>query len=110
MPRYVDIENCGALVEVLANTLEMCHFKHKAGCIAPDCRDCLHRHFNEFNSSHLIPTADVRPERHGHWIEEGDIQICSECGEEHSWQDYRASYCDCCGAKMDGERISDDED
>ncbi len=51
------------------------------------------------------PSADVRPERHGHWIEE-DIQICSECGEEHSWEDHRASYCDCCGAKMDGE---DDE-
>lgn len=50
-----------------------------------------------------MPAADVRPERHGHWIEEGDIQICSECGEEHSWQDYRASYCEDCGAKMDGK-------
>lgn len=53
----------------------------------------------------LIPTAVVRPERHGRWIEEGDIQICSECGEEHSWQDYRASYCDTCGAKMDGKDV-----
>ncbi len=52
-----------------------------------------------------MPTADVRPERHGHWIEEGDIQICSECGEEHSWQDYRASYCDVCGAKMAGRTV-----
>ncbi len=50
-----------------------------------------------------IPAADVAPVKHGHWIEEGDIQICSECGEEHCWQDYRASYCDVCGAKMDGE-------
>lgn len=50
-----------------------------------------------------LPAADVRPERRGHWIEEQDIQICSECGEEHCWQDYRASYCDECGAKMDGE-------
>lgn len=49
------------------------------------------------------PAADVRRERHGHWIEEEDIQICSECGEEHSWQDYRASYCDTCGARMDGK-------
>ncbi len=81
--RYVDIENCGALVDVLANMLECCHFKHKEGCLAPDCRDCLHRHFNEFNSSHLIPTADVRPVVHGHWIEEQGFQICSECGEEH---------------------------
>ncbi len=50
-----------------------------------------------------LQAADVRSERHGRWIEEGDIQICSECGEEHSWQDYRASYCDVCGAKMDGK-------
>ncbi len=48
------------------------------------------------------------PVKHGHWIEEGDIQICSECGEEHSWQDYRASYCDCCGAKMDEEDKSNE--
>ncbi len=55
------------------------------------------------------PAADVAPVKHGHWIEEGDIQICSECGEEHSWQDYRASYCDVCGAKMDGGGQQDNE-
>lgn len=49
-----------------------------------------------------IPTADVAPVRHGHWIEDGDCQICSECGEEHCWDEYRAAYCDSCGAKMDG--------
>lgn len=38
---------------------------------------------------------------HAHWIEDGDYQICSNCGEEHEWGDYRASYCDVCGAKMD---------
>lgn len=41
--------------------------------------------------------------KYGHWIEDGSgVVICSECGEEHEWQDYRATYCDCCGAKMDG--------
>ena len=40
--------------------------------------------------------------RHGYWIEDGDVQICSECGEEHEWAEYRAPYCDICGAKMDG--------
>ena len=49
-----------------------------------------------------IPAADVAPVRHGHWIEDGDYQICSECGEEHCWEEYRATYCDSCGAKMDG--------
>lgn len=32
----------------------------------------------------------------------GDTQICSNCGEEHEWDAYRASFCDTCGAKMDG--------
>lgn len=41
--------------------------------------------------------------RHGYWKEDGDIQICSECGEEHCWADYRAPYCETCGAKMIGE-------
>ena len=52
-----------------------------------------------------LPTADVRPERHGRWIEDEKygIVICSECGEEHAWEDYRASYCEDCGAKMDGK-------
>lgn len=50
-----------------------------------------------------LPTADVAPVRHGHWIENGDCQICSECGEEHCWDEYRAAYCDSCGAKMDGK-------
>ncbi len=41
-----------------------------------------------------VPTTDVVSVTHGHWIEDGDVQICSECGEEHSWQEYRASYCE----------------
>ena len=49
-----------------------------------------------------IPAADVAPVVHGRWIEDGDYQICSECGEEHCWDEYRAAYCDSCGAKMDG--------
>ena len=48
------------------------------------------------------PAADVVEVRHGRWIEDGNYQYCSECGEEHSWVDYRADYCDVCGAKMDG--------
>lgn len=52
------------------------------------------------------PSADVAPVRHGRWIKDGEDGpvCCSECGEEHEWGDYRASYCDTCGAKMDGEQ------
>lgn len=47
------------------------------------------------------PAADVAPVRHGHWIEGDGCQVCSECGEEHCWDEYRATYCDSCGARMD---------
>lgn len=47
-----------------------------------------------------IPAAKVAPMRTGHWIKDGDCIICSECGEEHTWEDYRASFCDVCGADM----------
>lgn len=51
----------------------------------------------------MLPAADVAPVRRGRWLEEDGIQICSECGEEHEWEDYRAPYCDTCGAKMNKE-------
>lgn len=53
----------------------------------------------------ILPIVDVAPVRRGRWIEEDGIQICSECGEEHEWEDYRAPYCDTCGAKMNKEVI-----
>lgn len=50
-----------------------------------------------------LPTADVEEVKHGYWItDEKGIVICSECGEEHAWDEYRATYCEDCGAKMDG--------
>jgi hypothetical protein len=48
------------------------------------------------------PAADVAEVKRGHWIEDGSVQICSECGEEHEWGEYRATYCEDCGARMDG--------
>ena len=53
------------------------------------------------------PAADVATVRHGRWIEEDGIQICSECGEEHEWEDYRAPYCDTCGARMNKEETNE---
>lgn len=48
-----------------------------------------------------LPAADVAEVKHGKWIkDEGGIVICSNCGEEHCWDEYRAPYCDQCGAKM----------
>ena len=53
-----------------------------------------------------VPTADVVEVKHGYWIKEKlcmcePTYSCSECGKLHD-QDY--SYCNDCGAKMDGER------
>ena len=55
-----------------------------------------------------IPAADVAEVRHGRWLEEDGIQICSECGEEHEWEDYRAPYCDTCGAKMAEKAVKEE--
>lgn len=51
-----------------------------------------------------VPAADVQEVRHGKWLKDGDdVIVCSECGEEHTWIEYRANYCEDCGARMDGE-------
>ena len=57
-----------------------------------------------------LPTADVQPIRHGHWVSEYDCGYitphCSECGEialtkeETSYDYVYSSYCPRCGAKM----------
>lgn len=49
-----------------------------------------------------MATDNVREIICAHWIEDDGVQTCSNCGEEHEWDEYRASYCDCCGAKMAG--------
>lgn len=50
------------------------------------------------------PAAEVAPVVHGRWIDAGGGYVaCSECGEEHGLETYRASYCEDCGAKMDKE-------
>lgn len=55
------------------------------------------------DSVKAAPTVDAKLVVHGRWIEyENGVIVCSECGEEHSWDEYRATYCEDCGAKMDG--------
>ena len=53
------------------------------------------------NNAPTIPLSSLRPK--GEWIvEENGVIVCSECGEEHEWIDYRASFCEDCGADMRG--------
>ena len=66
-------------------------------------------HFQELIMDE-IPTADVVPIRHGHWVSEHDCGYttphCSECGEtaltkeETSYDYVYSSYCPHCGAKL----------
>ena len=58
-----------------------------------------------------MPTIEAEPVRHGKWIEHKDYPglayLCSECGR---FTTERSHYCPDCGAKMDGERRTDETD
>lgn len=87
MARYVDIE-CDAVIEVLPRRA----FKTRQ-----DIRDFLDN----------IPTADVAPVVHGHWIKRGGSWYCSYCDKGYritcgSVAANNHRFCPNCGAVMDG--------
>ena len=51
-----------------------------------------------------VPTADVEPVRHGHWVKEKpDVLIhwhCSVCKNCYYLEEPNANYCPNCGAKL----------
>lgn len=54
-----------------------------------------------------MPSADVTPVRHGHWIKisPAGIHECSECGKNVMTSDIEAyEYCHGCGARMDDDK------
>lgn len=50
-----------------------------------------------------VYNAGYRKQIEAEWItdEEGYV-TCSNCGEEHTWDEFRPMYCDMCGARMKG--------
>ena len=54
------------------------------------------------------PTVDAEPVRHGHWVDEIGMILCSECGDAWGTEDEEMvrsfNYCPNCGAKMDERR------
>lgn len=63
---------------------------------------------NDFeNVIEAVPTADVVPIRHGHWIinSDGYYPQCSECMSEPRGREM-TKYCGECGAKMDGDKYA----
>lgn len=111
--KFIDKNNRDEFVDALADLLtdNVCHTKHKQGCLAPNCRDCIDRFFDM--CSHLLPEVDVEPIVHGQWVRnEGydkrdNFYKCSVCGRSinvicgETLTDY--PYCHC-GAKMEEER------
>ena len=74
--------------------------------------DILHEAIKDVICDNIVDdgVVSVEPINHGNWIYgEYDIPHCSECGNE-VMPDKISNYCPNCGAKMEGERISDDED
>lgn len=106
--RIVDINNRDEFVDALAALLtsDVCHAKHKSGCLAPDCRECIDRFFNVH--SHLLPEIDVEPLTiYAEWVySEDGYAHCSECGFETS---DISRFCPDCGAAMESMVNSDDE-
>lgn len=103
MPRYID-------AEALETTLLAEQNRDRSNAYgAYECDLIAHVYESARQLCERIPTADVEPVRHECWIEEDGVQICSGCGEEHEWGEYRAPYCDTCGAKMDRESEVEDD-
>lgn len=71
--------------------------------VGAEILDCSEDNFLEMMHD---PTIDIslnetdEPTKCGVWITYDDgFTVCSNCGEEHEWVDFRPSYCDMCGSK-----------
>lgn len=54
------------------------------------------------------PAADVRPERHGLWLDsESPLTSSCKCSLCICYFESETPYCPNCGAKMDGKEIND---
>ena len=97
MAEYIERET--AIKALKDNVIEMeCYIYYGSNLGVPD--DEIEDILNE------IPTADVKPVKHGQWIYMGDCGVtkCPCCGwtiEEY----IEDKYCRECGVKMDGDKF-----
>lgn len=74
-----------------------------SGC--PDGEECKRIMCTEWYIAEKIYSAGYRKRVQGVWkTESNGVVVCSNCGEEHEWDDYRPSYCEDCGARMKDDR------
>lgn len=99
MNRYKDIDLCTKIIKKEFSSIESSGVSmYKKGR-----RDGLVLANGILRDDKRIPAADVVEVKHGEWITDKDgFVTCSECGEEHTWDDFRPPFCDMCGARMDG--------
>ena len=92
MARYIDADKLMLDIN--------CHGTNKFGMLDEDIREFINNQ----------PTADVAEVKHGVWevVDEAEPRRygCSKC-KRLSWT--ADNYCSYCGAKMDGERRTDEE-
>ena len=105
MSDYIKREDA---IEAIENT-DWYHFNSQAEMVHGANSD-LHQAWYSANDIYSavenVPSADVAPVRHGHWIKisPAGIYECSECGKNVMTSDIEAyEYCHGCGARMDGE-------
>ena len=77
------------LIISIVGLVKKCHMKHKSGCCAPDCNECISRFFNNFNPN-LVPTV-------------GKESICSKCGSEFYESVDKYGYCPYCGLTLQSD-------
>lgn len=77
----------------------MCGYYGTEKCY--ECRYCCDCHIKQ--EANRLYNAGYRKQIEAEWItdEEGYV-TCSNCGEEHTWDEFRPPYCDMCGARMKG--------
>lgn len=94
--------------------------KHYAWWDSVGAMDELKERKKDFDDIiNVQPTVEAEPIRHGHWTDNGEVIICSECGHFSYYMDCEDEYidedgvetwslgypfyCKHCGAKMDGK-------
>lgn len=67
--------------------------------ISNECMDCIVEDVIK-----CMPTID--PVKHGHWIDDGDCFICSNCRKAFGFLSAKCvtNFCPYCGAKMESDK------
>ena len=114
MAKFVDLDKREELVEAMTDLFSSCHFKHKTGCLPPDCKECVDRFFKYYG--HLLPEEDVKLKTYSSWelIKTGNGVFdyyfrCKRCHGNTPDKAYPIApdFCPHCGAEMNGDDDND---